>query len=35
MSLVCRFMTYINRKPEDTAWGLLYGFKLTSPDMQG
>jgi len=28
-------VTFIHRKLEDTAWALLYGFKLTSPDEQG
>jgi len=28
-------MTRIHRKVEDVAWALLYGFRLTSPDVQG
>jgi len=28
-------MMYIHRKVEDTAWALLYGFKLSSSDRQG
>jgi len=28
-------MTYIHRKVEDTAWALMYGFKLITSDRHG